>query len=124
MDELTEILIVIGMFALRLGVPVGLTVAIGYLLRRLDSRWEAEARARPEVIRRHRAAAAQRPCWEERGCTESEKSRCAACQHTDIPCWLARLRSERRLPATCPECARYGLTVSVADGADVALLGN
>ena len=107
MDGIYETLVIIGMFALRLGVPVGITVAIGYFLRRLDSRWDAEARARPEAIRKMRLATVKRPCWEERGCTESERAQCAAYQHTNIPCWLARLRSERRLPRTCPECARY-----------------
>ncbi len=107
MEGLSEILVVIGMFVLRLGLPVGVSVAIGYLLRRLDSRWEAEAQAQPEAIQRLRAAAAQRPCWEEKGCSESDMARCAAYKHTDIPCWLARLRAERRLPAECPECARY-----------------
>jgi hypothetical protein len=36
---------VIGMFLLRVGVPLGITVGMVYLLKRLDRRWEMEARA-------------------------------------------------------------------------------
>jgi hypothetical protein len=44
MDTLLDILVILGMFFLRLGVPLLLVVGVGYLLRRLDARWEAEAR--------------------------------------------------------------------------------
>lgn len=44
MDALTDILVILGMFFLRLGVPLLLVFGVGYLLRRLDARWEAEAR--------------------------------------------------------------------------------
>lgn len=44
MDALLDILVILGLFFLRLGVPLLLVVGVGYLLRRLDARWEAEAR--------------------------------------------------------------------------------
>jgi hypothetical protein len=37
------ILGVLGLFLLRLGVPLAITLIIGYWLRRLDDRWQAEA---------------------------------------------------------------------------------
>jgi len=36
-------LAVVGIFLLRLGVPLAITLAVGYWLRRLDAKWEAEA---------------------------------------------------------------------------------
>jgi hypothetical protein len=45
---LKETLIVVGMFLLRLGVPLGITLAVGHWLRRMDARWEAEALAQWE----------------------------------------------------------------------------
>jgi hypothetical protein len=107
MEGMYEVLVIIGMFFVRLGLPVVIFIVIGYLLRRLDSRWEEEAKAQPETIRRLQAARAQRPCWEEKGCSEEAMARCAAYKHADIPCWLARLRAERRLPTECSNCARY-----------------
>ncbi len=56
MDELPEVLVVVGMFILRLGVPLMIVVAVGYLLRRLDSRWEAEAQAETQLKREMEAA--------------------------------------------------------------------
>jgi hypothetical protein len=40
-----DLLVVVGFFALRIGVPLLLTAGGVYLLKRLDRKWEAEARA-------------------------------------------------------------------------------
>jgi len=40
-----DLLTVVGFFALRIGVPLLLTAGAVYLLKRLDRKWEAEARA-------------------------------------------------------------------------------
>jgi hypothetical protein len=45
MPSFLDLLVVAGMFMLRVGVPVLVIVGAGYLLKRLDARWEAEARA-------------------------------------------------------------------------------
>ncbi len=45
MISFIDLLVVVGMFLLRFGVPLLVVVGIGYLLKRLDARWEAEARA-------------------------------------------------------------------------------
>jgi hypothetical protein len=44
MLSVTDGLILIGMFLLRFGVPLAIVVGLGYLLKRLDRRWEREAR--------------------------------------------------------------------------------
>ena len=107
MDGTVDILVIIGMFVLRLGVPLVFTVGVGYLFRRLDARWEAAAESRPETVRSKAMAAAKEPCWKEKGCSEDQRSRCPACHFGDIPCWLARLRSEGRLPTKCKDCGRF-----------------
>ena len=45
MDRLLEVAVITGMFVLRLGVPLAITLTVGYLFRRLDAKWQAEARA-------------------------------------------------------------------------------
>ena len=45
MMNFTDILVMVGMFALRIGVPVAIMAGMVYLLKRLDRRWEIEARA-------------------------------------------------------------------------------
>jgi len=45
MISFIDLLVVIWLFLLRFGVPALVIVGIGYFLKRLDARWEAEARA-------------------------------------------------------------------------------
>jgi hypothetical protein len=45
MMNFIDLMGVIGMFLLRVGVPVAITAGMVYLLKRLDRRWEMEARA-------------------------------------------------------------------------------
>jgi len=106
MEGISEVLVIIGMFALRLGVPLLIILVVGYLLRRLDSRWEAEARAEAQT-RREMEAALQIPCWEDKGCPPEDYRQCPGYQYSHLPCWLARLRAQSRLPADCPDCPRY-----------------
>jgi hypothetical protein len=69
MATMLAILAVAGMLILRIGVPLGIVFALGYFLKRLDARWEAEARAeaaraetlRVEQERRERVPVAERP---------------------------------------------------------------
>ncbi len=49
MDGLLQVAAIVGMFILRLGVPLLITLLVAYWLRHLDGRWEAEARARQET---------------------------------------------------------------------------
>jgi hypothetical protein len=62
MIEFFDILVIAGMFVLRIGVPLALVLGIGYLLKRLDRRWAEQAwteqaKAQPAA----RAAAAALP---------------------------------------------------------------
>ncbi len=45
MDGFYTATVILGFFLLRLGVPLLITVAVCYGLRRLDARWQAEAEA-------------------------------------------------------------------------------
>ena len=45
MMNFIDLMAVIGMFLLRVGVPLAITGGVVYLFKRLDKRWEMEARA-------------------------------------------------------------------------------
>ena len=115
MDGLWDAVVVAGMFVLRLGVPLAITIAIGYLLRRLDAKWQAEAWAQWETSQMQEAAAgptpsaAKQPCWTLKGCSEAVRDRCPAFKRPNIPCWLARRQAEGRLPAACYDCELFSL---------------
>jgi hypothetical protein len=102
------------MFILRLGVPLALTLAVGYGLRRLDAKWEAEARAQLEQeevpVELKALKTTEKPCWELKGCDEASRAQCPACKSWDIPCWVARLRAAGRLPAECHNCELFSLS--------------
>lgn len=117
MDWLLDAAIIAGMFILRLGVPLAITLAVGYFLRRLDAKWEAEAWAQWEASQLQEMAvaesklpkAAKQACWAQKGCTETIRANCAAPKQPDIPCWMARRRSEGRLPSECYNCENFSL---------------
>lgn len=60
MLSFTDLLVLVGMFLLRFGVPAVVVIGVGYLLKRLDKRWEAEAWAE-QGTDRTRGRPAQRP---------------------------------------------------------------
>ena len=109
-------LYVLGMFLLRLGLPLALTLAVGYWLHRMDARWQAEALAQRAGGAEQGVAGAElkalkpaQPCWEVKGCDESRRAQCPACKLLDIPCWVARLRVTGRLPEECFGCQLFSL---------------
>jgi hypothetical protein len=106
-----ETLVIIAMFLLRIGVPLVFTLALGYLLRRLDTRWEADAlaeRAGEEVpVELKALKTTEQPCWEIKGCSEEQRATCPACEFWDLPCWVARLRATGRLPTECHNCGLF-----------------
>ena len=116
MDGPLEAAVIAGMFLLRIGVPLGLTLTVAYFLRRLDARWQAEAWAeweashpQEEVIAEAKLLQPSEPCWSLKGCDEATRANCAAPKQPDIPCWLARRRNEGKLPAECYNCAQFTL---------------
>lgn len=117
MTPITEAVAMVLLFVLRLGIPLAVTILVVWGLRRLDARWEADASARraAKAVASGEVAAARlaspmatsKPCWSLRGCPERRQAACAACADTAMPCWLARLRADGRLPGACYGCALF-----------------
>lgn len=121
MQQLEAVLIIAGMFLIRLGIPIAVIAAVSYWLRRVDARWAAEASAyqrakawegQPTAPLALQKPAIEPPCWERRGCSPFQRAHCAAGQQPCLPCWLARLRQEGKLPAACTGCALFALPVT------------
>ena len=107
MNAIVDVFSIIGLFALRLGVPLAITGLVVYLFKKMDEKWEAESQSHPTIVEISQAASVRKPCWEDKGCSPDNRAQCPACRLTDIPCWLARLRQEYRLPVECTNCVRY-----------------
>ena len=98
MDTLIAILAIITGFALRLAVPIAITAVAIYFLRRLDTRWQAEAKEQllqPVVEKME--------CWEINHCTEEMKATCAGYQ-SELPCWQALRKENGYLQERCLGC--------------------
>lgn len=117
MNVILETLALTVLFVLRLGIPIAVTVLIAWGLRRLDARWQAEAAAHQssravaagdlDAAAVTSPLAAEQPCWELNNCAEAQRGNCPACAALDIPCWMARLRADGKLPARCYGCALF-----------------
>lgn len=95
MDALDKIGAIVGLLILRLGVPVAITVGIGYWFTRLDRRWQAQA------------TGTRKPCWELKNCSPESRARCVAYQHADIPCWALVRATEGQLRPECTSCPAF-----------------
>lgn len=117
MDWLLQTVIILGMFVLRLGVPLAITLAVGYWLRRLDAKWQAEAQAQREAELSQQQApldaeikrpeVTKEPCWVIKACPEAVYQQCPAYSQPHLPCWLARFRAGGMLPARCYRCTLF-----------------
>lgn len=129
MSPVTEILYIVGLFVLRLGIPLAITLIIAYFLRRLDAKWEDEARSEQEAGRVTREVEEEKtvsvplahvpppapisaafdsygkPCWEiNKDCNPIKMEHCPAYQDPSVPCWQARRQAEGRIPVECYHC--------------------
>ena len=108
---------VVGLFFLRLVIPLVLMLVVGYWLRRLDAKWQLEARARiaEKQARPEEAAAPELEffrvvdpsCWVQKECPEEIYTECPAFKAPEIPCWLARYRTEGSIPTKCYSCQLF-----------------
>jgi hypothetical protein len=98
MESLMAVLAVITGFALRLAIPIAITVIAIYFLKRLDNRWQAEAEEQlllPVV---------EKPkCWEINGCTVEIRAACPGYQ-SEQPCWQAFRENNGYLQERCLGC--------------------
>ncbi len=139
MSPVTEILYIVGLFVLRLGIPLAIILVIAYFLRRLDTKWEDEARSEQEAGRVTREVEEKeavsvplahmpspapipaaldsygKPCWEIKDCDPIAVEQCPAHQNPNIPCWQARREEEGKIPLECYHCELFLLTVQPSE---------
>jgi len=101
MTEGTAVVAIIIGLLLRFGIPVGLTAALVWLLKRLDSRWQAEAESNTDL---KRSPVVNPGCWKIRACPKSERARCKAYARPEEPCWQVFRVQDGRLADKCLLC--------------------
>ncbi len=113
-----DIIVIAGMFFLRIGLPLILVMGIGYLIQRwlepkaVQEQFEGIVRTAHERT----AASTGKPCWEIKDCSAEARAICAAAGQPDIPCWLSRQIAGQALPEGCSTCQVRALaTVTAVD---------
>ncbi len=115
METLTEAAVVVAGFLLRFGVPLVITALLAWLLRRLDSRWQAEAEAM-EVTHWVGSKEQRLACWEARNCALSERRQCPAYQQPEMPCWHSFRDGNGALKEECLACELFlGMPLAITE---------
>lgn len=98
METLTALFAVFTGFALRLAIPIGVTGAAIFFLRRLDNRWKVEAEKQLSV------PVIDKPkCWEIHGCSAEMRATCVG-YISEKPCWQALRKENGYLQDRCLGC--------------------
>ncbi len=92
----TAALAVITGFAVRLALPILLTILVIIVLRRLDSHWQSEAAFAPIKVEKPE-------CWKLRDCAPSQQKVCPAVK-SPLPCWQVFRSSNGYLREQCLTC--------------------
>jgi hypothetical protein len=97
MSELSAVLALLVGVAVRLAIPVLLTLLGVMLLRRLDAHWQQQAAE--EAPRRIEKPA----CWDTKQCTPERRATCPG-YASPLPCWQARRMANGYLREECFDC--------------------
>lgn len=89
-------------FVLRIGIPVAVTIVIIYILRRLDERWQAEAKAESQAALALARVEGKR-CWEVKGCPQENLAKCPT-TNSQQPCWQTFRTTDGHLRESCLGC--------------------
>ncbi len=90
-QEVLAALSILGLFVVRVGAPIAITIAVGiWLEKRLQPQAYAEQAARTQArLEAIRAAQVPAHCWEIKACDPTKSRGCPAFLRQDLPCWLA-----------------------------------
>jgi len=82
--------------AVRLAVPILITVLVVFALGRLDRHWRTEAENMPLKVEKPR-------CWKTQGCTAAQRKACAGFL-SPLPCWQVFRLPSGYLDEKCLGC--------------------
>ncbi len=114
MPEVVEAVIVLLLFAVRIAIPIALTLAFGYWLERRLRPPETAPEAQKVHSVRKPSNIIRLQCWDIRRCDSTKRAQCAASRHPDLPCWLAIQVEGGKVRENCFTCAFYKPQVMVA----------
>jgi hypothetical protein len=96
----TYLNLLLGLFV-RIGLPIGVTALVIYLLGRLDRRWQKDVVMLPVV------QPGQKSCWQVMGCDPRKKKDCPAFANASVPCWQIFRAKDGVLKTECLGCEMF-----------------
>jgi hypothetical protein len=96
METIPSLLYVVAGLLLRLAVPILGTGLLVFTLRKLDERWQAEAKLYPPLVDKPE-------CWKVKGCTSQQTGSCKAYE-SNLPCWQVHRLPNGYLKEECLSC--------------------
>lgn len=106
METLQGFLLALAWFLLRFVIPIGATVMVCWLFKRLDNRWKAEAEAyQKEMGIVSRATAVD--CWILNNCPDERREACPAYKNLTVPCWQQFRKTNGELKEGCIGCGVF-----------------
>jgi len=96
MEAMLSVLAILAGLFLRLAIPVVGTCILIYFLRRLDARWQAEAKL-PST------PAQKVECWKIKGCSPTQPENCGAAS-SPLACWQVFRKPNGYLQEECISC--------------------
>lgn len=88
---------------LRLAIPILLTVLLVYWLRRIDRRWQEQAKQ--DGLSQVKVVMAKNiGCYQINNCSVESRSKCKAYANQDIPCWQNFRDNNGALKEKCLVC--------------------
>ena len=104
MDNFLVTVYMIFAVLLRIGIPVGGTFLLAYVLRRLDARWREEAKQEQIAFPSMSSIWLENPCWTSNNCVGESRENGLAYLQTNSPCWDVFLVNGN-LNQKCQECS-------------------
>lgn len=104
MSDLLPYLALFAGLALRLGIPVALTILAIWWFNRLDNRWQESAEQDRSKMAPAPAGPVNVGCWEIKKCSPQRLATCPAYARKDTPCWQVFRDDKGLLKEGCLGC--------------------
>lgn len=96
MEGITSLLAILAGLLLRLAIPIAATILLIVVLRKLDTRWQAEAESQPLPVDKPE-------CWKVNDCPPEAVKDCPGA-NSPLPCWQVYRLPNGYLQKECLSC--------------------
>ncbi len=114
MTDLQPVYYVIAGLILRIAIPIGLTLLLGWFLKQLDARWQEEAKEIQTTLTNRKQPGSIQPCWEYTNCDASIRDNCPVYDNPGILCWEF-FKTNDTMRSSCQDCAYRQRVLSIKE---------